>query len=81
MAMSAEQGQNVQPFTSYGDVSIWVKIFSIGTKTKQKTNKRTFCTTTNSIELTIKRVKSYKYICMYMYILQCTLYLRVISAF
>ena len=32
MAMSAEYRSTLQPFTGNGDVSIWLKIFSSGTK-------------------------------------------------
>ena len=39
MAMSAELGQNLQPFLDNVDVSIWVKEFSSRTINLQKQNK------------------------------------------
>ena len=41
VVIAAEQRPNLQPFTGYGDFSIWVKKFLSGTKTPKQTNKQT----------------------------------------
>ena len=38
--MATGAKQNLQPFISNGDVSIWVKKFRVGRKKPQKTNKQ-----------------------------------------
>ena len=68
MAMSAEHGQNVQPFTSYGDVPYEWKFSQLGRKPNKKQINEHFVqppTALNSRLNLLKATTTYACTCIY----------------